>query len=69
MKFNSQISVYHNTFDKKRNMETSTFKQNKSVDTQFKQTLKELNKAEIAAWGLFIGVGILYIVLSLMVAI
>lgn len=50
-------------------METSTIKQNKSVDTQIKQTLKELNKAEIAAWGLFIGVGILYIVLSLMVAI
>ena len=42
-------------------MKTRLLDQSKTVDAQFKQTLKDLNKAEFAAWGLFIGVEHLFV--------
>ena len=50
-------------------MKTRTLKQSKSLDVKINKAVSELNKAEIAAWSLFIGVGITYIIMSLIVAI
>lgn len=49
-------------------MKTRTLNKKEMVNTNLNQTIKSLNKAEFAAWGLFIGVGILYILLSLIVS-
>ena len=50
-------------------MKTRTLKQNKTIDAKLNQAMSELNRAEVIAWSLFIGVGITYVVLSLILAI
>ncbi|MFT4601690.1 MAG: hypothetical protein ACI857_001873 [Arenicella sp.] len=34
-------------------------------ENQITQSIKKLNKAELVAWALFVGVGITYVILSL----
>lgn len=49
-------------------MKTRMMNQNTISDNRLNRAVKALNRAEITAWVLFIGVGILYVVLSLVVS-
>jgi hypothetical protein len=49
-------------------MKTRMMNQNNATDSRLHQAIKNLNRAEVTAWALFIGVGVLYVILSLVIA-
>lgn len=49
-------------------MKTRMINQKTLTDSRFNKAIKALNRAEVTAWTLFVGVGILYVVLSLVLA-